>query len=374
MTRMHRETIIAIGIGLSLGLLVAIGVYQFRQVITPDVAERPSIEATPSENSETDATTNFFELESVLEGTVVSTSEIELTGKINAPVTLILSSQSGEKIIASPEDTTFATSVTLKPGPNILTLIGINDGGQTEQTERLVVYDSTNSELVGDSDQESNDTATPSGETTNENAGQDDPNTTQALLQRINQKLDPDKPETPNISSIDQLRRAYLGQVERVTDESIRLQTKLGSLSLAIEELGNIRKADKKIEADAVEVDNWMLIIGALSNPDDLESLVPEKALVYTSSPRPNPPFATIGSLEKLSRTELELVERATGTTSKLTFGSKYQLLDSEGKVAPASAFNSELSVLVTGYVDGEDRIVTTVRALAPFAKEEAGE
>ncbi len=382
---MHRETFLAIGIGLGLGLLVAVGFYQFRQVVTP-VADRPTTVTptiTQDENQDNNITT--IDLTEPPEGTVVSSASINLAGKLNSSVTLMLFSPKSETIIAQPEDNEFATNVQLQAGLNVLTLLAINELGQSESVERLVVYDSTSDEVEINTEDEDEDVVSATGET-KDNEGVIDQNTTvttpttapstttRALLDRINDKLSPNQAEEPVQTVIDQLRRAYLGQVERVTDEAIRLQTRTQPISLTLEKLTNIRLGEKKIEPNQIEVENWLLVIGALSEPDNLESLIPEKTLVYTKSPRPEPPFASLGSLESLSKSQIQLVERQSGESATLTLASGIRYLDSEGQPTTAANFTSDTGVLVTGYVDGDNRTVTTVRALAPFVKEEVKE
>lgn len=385
MTHMHRETFLAIGIGLGLGLLVAIGFYQFRRVVTP-VADRPiTVTPTITQDENRDDTTTAIDLTEPLEGTVVSSASINLAGKLNSPVTLILFSPKSDAIIAQPENNEFTTNVQLQAGLNVLTLLAINESGQTESVERLVVYDSTSDEVETSTEDKDEDTVSATRETKDDEGDIDEntsdtvpttapSTTTRALLDRISNKLSPDQTEEPVQTAIDQLRRAYLGQVERVTDEAIRLQTRTQPISLALEKLTNVRLGEKKIEPDQIEVENWLLLIGALGEPDNLESLVPEKTLVYTKSPRPQLPFATIGNLESLTKSQIQLVERQSGESATLSLASGIKYLDSEGQPTTMVNFSSDTGVLVTGYVDGDNRLATTVRALAPFAKEEVEE
>lgn len=354
---MHKESLVAIVVGLSLGLLVAASVYRFRQAVTTEIPETPSA-STPTTVTPDDVSATLFTLAKPENGTVTSSKTVTVSGTAQDPAALVLFVGNTEQVLSPAEDGSFSTDVTLADGPNTVTLVAVDAVGKTESVDRLVVVDAGQADLPPG---EASDSATITPAVS-------DTETTQALKDRINDKLSADDQiVSKTLESIDKLRKAFLGQVERVTDEAIRVATADTTIVLSVNDLPSIRKSGSQIKAEDVEVGNWGLVIGSTQGENSPTNITPEKLLVYTTSPLPKPPVAMIGALQSVSNTSVEVLSREDGqaTTFKVLKTTRFQ--DSSGKTVSATSLPEDVSVLVIGYKEDDDQFATTIRSLAPI-------
>lgn len=358
---MHKESLVAIVVGLSLGLLVAASVYRFRQAVTTQIPETPSA-SVPAASTPDDINATLFSLAKPENGTVTSSKSLTVSGTAQDPAALVLFVGNNEQVLTPKEDGSFSTDVTLSDGPNTITVMAIDEVGKTESVDRLVVVDAGQADLPpGDASDSASITPAVS-----------ETETTQALKDRINDKLsEDDQIVSKTLESIDKLRKAFLGQVERVTDEAIRVATADTTIVLSVNDLPSIRKGGAQINAEDVEVGNWGLVIGSTQGENTPTNITPEKLLVYTSSPLPKPPVAMIGALQSVTSSSVQVLSRQDGqdSTFKILKTTKFQ--DSAGKSIKAADLPEDVSVLVIGYKEDDDQFATTVRSLAPITPTE---
>lgn len=368
---MQKETLIAILIGLTLGLFVTYGLYQFKQsVTTPPVAE---IVTDGDKNTENEDVSKL-QITSPEDGLIQTENELIVSGQTSEPNSyVVVFVGNDETILQSDDSNNFSATVDLEDGANVVTIINIDQDGQLIKEERVVAVtslfavdegnDAEEPEQAEENTEESADT------TSNTETEEAEESTTQAILDRINRKLSEEQQEelAKTIEQLSVKRKALIGQIERVTEEALTITTTEGTVILPIDKDTTIQKAGKNIKIDDVAVENWALIMGMT----DDTTIKPEQIIISTTTLRPNPQFVMIGTVLEIEKSSLTLTNRSDSNQVELSFDKNTDYEDLEGESAKLSNFSSDLTVLVVGYEktvkDKTSKLLTTMRALAVF-------
>lgn len=159
---MKKEVILAILIGLGMGLFITYGVYRVRTSIsTPPVTDlEEATEASPT----TTATPALIAIHNPEHGQVQSESSTTVTGTTTENAYVVLFVNDSDYISTADETGNFSFEVELKDGPNYLTVHVIHNDGTTAQDERVVIVSSALEDLEENQTEE----ATQSADTTEE--------------------------------------------------------------------------------------------------------------------------------------------------------------------------------------------------------------
>lgn len=133
---MKKEIIIAILVGLSMGLIITFGVYRVKSSITE--APTTSLEDESEQNEATTAPT-ILALHSPEDGTVQVEKELTVTGTTIPNSFIVLFVNDSDFISNTDESGNFSFQVELEDGANILRVHVLNEDGETTVEERLVV-------------------------------------------------------------------------------------------------------------------------------------------------------------------------------------------------------------------------------------------
>ncbi|MBI4100387.1 hypothetical protein HY439_01470 [Candidatus Microgenomates bacterium] len=137
---MKKESIIVGIFGLSLGLLVAWGIWNFKsgpteteEIPTPEVATDISPTLTPP--------TSLLTLDLPIDGQLATSSSMLVSGKTKAGATVVISSPAEDKALVVPTNGVFSQDLKLEEGENTVTVTVYPQEGQKEETiERTVIY------------------------------------------------------------------------------------------------------------------------------------------------------------------------------------------------------------------------------------------
>ncbi|MCB9813607.1 MAG: hypothetical protein H6772_04335 [Pseudomonadales bacterium] len=133
---MKKEVLIAIFVGLSMGLIITFGFYRVRTSITD----------TPTTDLTQDITTGLetakptmLALHSPEDGLIQTENELTVTGT-TTPNSFIVLFVNDEDFISNTDDSgNFSFKIELNDGPNILRIHVLDESGETTVEERLVV-------------------------------------------------------------------------------------------------------------------------------------------------------------------------------------------------------------------------------------------
>jgi hypothetical protein len=206
--------------------------------------------------------------------------------------------------------------------------------------------------------QTTNSTAQETSETATTSA------TTQELKKRIEKIVEEKREQVKGV--IDRLtseKRARIGEVQRITDETITISHTAGTSIIPLSERVKLIKDDKPVAVSDVSVGNWVVVMGS----QERTQIDPEYVIISTESLRPRSHIVLIGSITEISRTSLTLQPRSEGESPKtmtLVKNTTYQAAN--GTVAQFSEFSEDITVLVTGFITETGIEASTVRSLAP--------
>ena len=136
---MHKETLIAVGIGLILGLVLTFGIYQWQKASNQKM-EFSIVGVTPTPPTEGIPTNQEVIINNPQDGTISQQSRIALEGTGPAKAFLVVFVNNKEVVSKIDAEKKFKTEVELNKGPNTITVIAIENNGNTYKTEILVVY------------------------------------------------------------------------------------------------------------------------------------------------------------------------------------------------------------------------------------------
>jgi len=201
--------------------------------------------------------------------------------------------------------------------------------------------------------------------------------TTQNLRERIERIVEEKRDQIKGVlSEISISQRGVIGEVQRVTEESITIKTHKGTEIIPLTNTAytvELIKANKAIKPTEIAVGDWLLALGVIEE-DNFE---PVRITISTSSLRPRTRSITIGSITKIERTALTVESRsATGsvtyTTNKDT---KYQ--DLSGNSITAADIEESMQAIAAGYVieptsssNSTQRVAKLVRVLTTVSED----
>jgi len=201
--------------------------------------------------------------------------------------------------------------------------------------------------------------------------------TTQNLRERIERIVEEKRDQIKGVlSEISITQRGVIGQVQRVTEESITIRTHKGTEIIPIANTAytvELIKANKPIKPTEIAVGDWLLALGVIED----DSFEPIRITISSSSLRPRTRSITIGSIANLEKTELTIESRsATGsvtyTTNKDT---KYQ--DLSGASITAADIEESMQAIVAGYIiepsgssNTTQRVAKLVRVLTTVSED----
>jgi len=133
---MKKEVIIAIIVGLSMGLIITFGVYRVKNTIT----QKPVAEFAENTNqAEATATPTVLALHNPEDGVILTETELTVTGTTIANSFIVVFVNNEDYVSTSDESGNFAIKVTLEDGTNIVRVHVLDENGSAVVEERLVV-------------------------------------------------------------------------------------------------------------------------------------------------------------------------------------------------------------------------------------------
>ncbi len=198
----------------------------------------------------------------------------------------------------------------------------------------------------------------------------------QAINERINKQLslEQEKKLSTMIESINLLRRAIFGQVERITDDSLTLTTADGMNIIPIPSTIQVKQGTKTIKITDIAVDNWALVIGANSTGKTSDTAnpvyTPQQITVYTTNPMVEKPTVELGIIDSITNSTITVVSRSSGISSTFNLLKTTRLQDAKGTNATLADFEKDISVLVVGFKGEKTNTATIVRSMAALDQE----
>ncbi len=142
---MKKEIIIAIIVGILLGLVITYGIYISKN--TQENNQQTSVNETVLGSDDLEINQNQLAIHQPLDGVVVEEAVISITGTSLANNFIVIFVGDEETIIHADESGSFSTEVKLNSGGNILTIFAIDEQGLESKVERIVILDDENLQI-----------------------------------------------------------------------------------------------------------------------------------------------------------------------------------------------------------------------------------
>lgn len=206
-------------------------------------------------------------------------------------------------------------------------------------------------------------TPTPTLEVSPTLEATDSASTTQTLKERIEKVVDEKKEQIQGtIQDLSKNRKGIIGQVTRVSEETITYINEKGTSILPIDPGVIIIKKNKRIKVKDVAVDDWLIILGYLEE----DSFTPKKILVQTKSLAFDEQLVYLGNIKSVSGSGITIVPRNLEEEISLNVNKKTAITDYEGQDIAAKLLKDNLQALVVGTKDKQDqKTAVIIRALA---------
>ncbi len=190
--------------------------------------------------------------------------------------------------------------------------------------------------------------------------------TTQKLKDRIEKIVEEKKDQIMGVlDDLSQKKRGFIGEVQRVSAESITIKTNKETQIISLNNGATITKQGKALPVDDIAVGDWVIVISKLVD----DELQPERVFVSSTSLRPTPQAVTIGNVFDINKTKITLNTKLNQEKREflITKNTKYQ--DVNGDPIKASQITTDLQALVVATEASKGQELKVIRILAPLEK-----
>ncbi|MFZ1721906.1 MAG: hypothetical protein WAU07_05375 [Microgenomates group bacterium] len=167
--------------------------------------------------------------------------------------------------------------------------------------------------------------------------------------------------------TIDELlgkRRGFIGEIRRVTGESITVENGDGTTIIALSESLTLVKDGDALEVDDIAVGNWAIVMGSVQ---DSTSIEPQFVEVYDETLEPDPKSVTLGTITEISAKEITIVSRSTNEELTFDIVTTTDFQNADGSEIKRTDFEEDMNCLITGSLADETIEALTIRSLAPL-------
>lgn len=135
---MRREVIVAIILGVGVGLLVAFGLWRANLSFSPNSSPLPQEQT----QDQTETVLSDLIITSPEDSSVVAKDTVTVEGATTPGASVVILTESGEYLTQAGADGSFEVEITLAPGPNEI-MVKSYDGQEREATQTIAVVYST---------------------------------------------------------------------------------------------------------------------------------------------------------------------------------------------------------------------------------------
>lgn len=168
------------------------------------------------------------------------------------------------------------------------------------------------------------------------------------------------------LGSSSEKKEAVIGEVTRVTDETITLNSRYGTRIISTEEVTSITKNDKDIKITDIAVENWITVLGKIID----DNFTPVFLYVYSESILPKTQFVSIGTIIEITKNTITITPRSGAQDETISILTSTDFEDINGVEISLNNLEEDITILVSGY-DNESKIeAKTIRSLAPIAED----
>lgn len=183
---------------------------------------------------------------------------------------------------------------------------------------------------------------------------------TESLKDRIDRILEQRVDKLKDLEQSGQKRRAFVGEVQRITERTVTLHTRRGNQSFTVGSDVILLKNGKAATIDDIAVGDWLCVIGFLEK----ETIQPQIAIISTTTLQPDQPDTIIGTIKSISRTQIVITDVANSErTFQIVKTTLFETVD--GETSKRENLETETQVIVVSEPEGSQNPALMIRSLA---------
>lgn len=185
--------------------------------------------------------------------------------------------------------------------------------------------------------------------------------TTLKLKERIERIVEEKKEQVKGIiSNLTSNKQGFIGEVLRVTEESVTIKTNKATKIIPLDETVTILKKNKEVAVADIAIENWVVVMGIIED----DAFKPVRILVSDDSLRPKPHTIILGSINSIERSLITITPRSEETPLNATLNSKTIYEDINGEEIVRDDIEEETQALIIAYDDKNSKIAKRIRIL----------
>jgi len=153
---------------------------------------------------------------------------------------------------------------------------------------------------------------------------------------------------------------AIIGEITRVTDETITISNRLGNRIIPIPKDVFITKAAKEIAVSDIAVENWIVILGKIKDDD----FTPVFMDISTETLQPKTQFVEIGTITTFGKNSLTIIPRSSTEEKQIDLVKNTTYEDLDGEPISLNNLTEDITVLVSGYESDSGIEASTIRSI----------
>ena len=137
---MKKEIVVAILLGLTLGLIVSVGVYRARKSLQSQTTNQPIPSSSPTPDTTGKGPLVIISPE---DESIQSTKELKITGTTKPEALIVIMVNDTPFVTTADKSGNFSIQTELKTMANIIVVRAIDEDGNTTEEKRSVIYTTT---------------------------------------------------------------------------------------------------------------------------------------------------------------------------------------------------------------------------------------
>lgn len=189
-----------------------------------------------------------------------------------------------------------------------------------------------------------------------------DATTTEQLKARIEKIVEERRNQIMGvISDLGKTRKGMIGEVQRVSAETVSIKTSKGTQILALNSDVIITKKGKAIPVETISVGDWVTVIGMYVD----DTFTPELIDVSSESLRPKAHMVMLGTITDISKNLMVITPKNKSEAQKVTITKQSELLDSDGNPVELKKITEDSTVLFVAQQNGSTNELKSLKLLA---------
>lgn len=150
-------------------------------------------------------------------------------------------------------------------------------------------------------------------------------------------------------------RQGYIGEVIRVSQETIAVDTLQGNKIIPVDDKLTIIKKGKAIKVTDIAVGDWLIVVGII----DDDSLVAQRIIVSSKNLTPKNRKIVLGTISSVGKNNLSVLPRNNDEVIQFNLSKTTKIQDSNKKELTTNSLSEDIQCLLIAYQAENETNVT---------------